>query len=211
MFINTGKYLINSSNVYYTSEKAEEGFLLDSTGYHRVSKENYAAIKTGLESEPDFCEVPNFGFINLSKITFLDYQKDSKTYRIKFPGREDLVLIPEKVEDLDDTLYNKALEGALGKDDEESVEEATQLTVDPPSIADLTTSAPKSATVTTDADTISTEDLNSDKVTSQVQDKTITFTGKAATDPGTPAKVKIKAKASGKKETTKDYEVTVTA
>lgn len=211
MFINTGKYLINSSNVYYTSEKAEEGFLLDSTGYHRVSKENYAAIKTGLESEPDFCEVPNFGFINLSKITFLDYQKDSKTYRIKFPGREDLVLIPEKVEDLDDTLYNKALVGALGKDDEESVEEATQLTVDPPSIADLTTSAPKSATVTTDADTISTEDLNSDKVTSQVSGKTINFTGIAATDPGVPAKVKIKAKASGKKETTKDYEVTVTA
>lgn len=211
MFINTGKYLINSSNVFYTSEKAEEGFLLDSTGYHRVSKENYAAIKTGLGSEPDFCEVPNFGFINLSKITFLDYQKDSKTYRIKFPGREDLVLIPEKVEDLDDTLYNKALEGVLGKDDEESTEEATELSVNPESITDLTTSSPKTATVTTDADSISTEDLNSDKVTSQVQDKTITFTGKAATDPGTPAKVKIKAKASGKKETTKDYEVTVTA
>lgn len=210
MFINTGKYLINSSNVFYTSEKAEEGFLLDSTGYHRVSKENYTAIKTGLGSEPDFCEVPNFGFINLSKITFLDYQKDSKTYRIKFPGREDLVLIPEKVEDLDDTLYNKALEGALGKD-EESTEEATQLSVNPESIADLTISAPKSATVITDADTISTEDLNPDKVTSQVSGKTVNFTGVAATDPGTPAKVKIKAKASGKKETTKDYEVTVTA
>lgn len=201
MFINTGKYYLNASEVLYIVESQNGALINTADNTHYISLDNYNSMKSGLKGIEDLFEVVGFGFVNLKNMRFVDYNPDTISYRIKYLYGMEITLSSDKIKGLDDALFNKIKEGSLGKDDKEDMgipeeKEETSLTAEPASIADLQVGSDTQIIVTTDAAVISAEINKQNIATISVSDKTITVNG---VDQG-DAVITIRATADGKTE-----------